>query len=328
MAGIDDLAKSILNLNGQDNFRSSGNQSDRLIYPAIVVSIDDPSEQRKIKARIISIDQDGKTVGGRDRDTLDKDLPYCIPMIQDFFHIVPIVGEMVYLLLENPRDNSAPRYWIGPQITSVLKLKYQSYKEAVKIFDDTRFYVNQKKDSKISAFTLFPGPSDVALQGRDDSDVILKQREAIMVAGKFEKDATTLTPNITCPSLIQLIQIQNKKPGELEPNNDLLPQYSQANIISTNINIYSPRGKFRDGSLKNIEKSKDLESFGELANSLHPSLYGDETIKLLDLIIRILLNHIHTPQKNLVSTADSKELEAYTLDGKLQNLLSNYVRIN
>src|ERR1039457_2688469 len=130
--GIDSLSKSLLQQHGQANFRSEGNQKTRIRYPAIVVSVDDPAEQNRIVARIISLDENGSINGGRDKNVPDNLLPYAISDMPDFFFVRPLVGEMVYITLENPEDNSSPRYWTGPIITSVIKLKYQSYSEAVK----------------------------------------------------------------------------------------------------------------------------------------------------------------------------------------------------
>jgi len=48
----------------------------------------------------------------------------------------------------------------------------------------------------------------------------------------------------------------------------------------------------------------------------------------MDIIIQFLLNHIHTPQNSPVKDQLSKRLEEYTVQGKLQTLISNHIRIN
>jgi hypothetical protein len=138
-------------------------------------------------------------------------------------------------------------------------------------------------------------------------------------SGKFKPN--TITPNDVSPSNIILTQFDNNKIGPLKT-------FSQANIQSSNINIYSPIGKFRDQNLAKFEVNENLKSFGNLADLLHPAVFGDELIKLLDLIIRVLLTHIHTPQNPLLPTPDSETLLGYTVSGELQNIISNTVRIN
>jgi len=322
MAGLDKLSRATLQSQGLGGgVSSSGNSGERNIYPAIVISSDDPLGMKRIIARIISLDENGEINGGRDRDTLDEDLPFCVPMMPNHFHIIPIEGEMVYVLLENPSDNSAARYYMGSQINSPFKLKFQTYQEANRVFKNTSFNLNKNKDSNLEAAVTLPRIGDIAIQGRTDADLILRPREVFLVSGKFDKGTTNI--NKETPSTLQMIQLENN-----EGNGELIPRYSQANFTSTNINIYSIRGKFRDEALSSFEVNEDLKSFGDLANQLHPAVLGDELIKLLDLIIRVLLNHIHTPQKPLVPIPESDELSSYTVEGNLQRLISNHIRIN
>lgn len=318
--GLDDFTQSMLNANGQGGGTySQGNQSARNIYPAVVVNISDPLDQNRIVARIINLDESGNIKGGRDREVPDDKLPFCTPMLPEHFHVRPLVGEMVFIFLENPSDNSAPRYWIGPIISSKFKLKFQDYKESVKIFDYTAFNVNETTQTKPKVATAFPDQADIAIQGRGDADLILRQREAYLVAGKFK--LSTFDVNTETPSYLQLKQFDNVTAGPLKA-------YSQANLQSTNINIFSPIGKFRNSDLASFEKNEDLKSLGDFAGSLHPTVFGDELIKLLDLIIKVLLTHIHTSQNPMLPIPESKQLQEYTVDGALQNLISKYIRIN
>jgi len=323
MSGIDKLARATLQGQGiTGGISSEGNQSSRNIYPAIVINNEDPLGMKRIIVRIISIDENGNINGGRDRETPTEQLPFCVPIMPNHFHIIPLIDEMVYVFLENPSDNSAPRYYMGSQINSPFKLKFQAYNEANEIFNYTNFNLNPNKDNNSQAFSILPKDGDIAIQGRSDADLILRPREVFLIAGKFKKG--TLDINTETPSSLQIIQKENNT----ELNRDLIPRYSQTNITSSNINLYSHRGKFRDSNLSKFEINKDLQSFEELANSLHPAVFGDELIKVLDLIIKVLLNHIHTPQKPLLSIPESNELSSYTIDGNLQNIISNHIRIN
>ena len=321
MAGINDLSAYMLQSSGQGNFYSDGNKSVRSIYPAIVISAStqDPLNQNRIKARIVELDNNGNIFGGKDRDVLDEDLKFSIPLMPEFFHVRPQEGEMVFVILENPSDLSAPRFWIGPIITSQLKLKTQSYSDANKIFDYSKFNANIALNNKFKADGVLPGDGDVAIQGRDDADLILKPREVFLTAGKFKPD--TIDINTEAPSNLQLKQFDNNSIGPLKT-------FSQLNMLSTNLNIYSPLGKFRAKDMEKFEINENLKSYGELASTLHPAVFGDEIIKLLDVLIRVMITHIHTPQNPLVPTPDSEILQSYSIQGNLQNLISNVVRIN
>lgn len=331
MPGPDKLLRAALQGQGlTGGIVSDGNQNVRNIYPAIVINNEDPLGMKRIVARIIDPNNLGEQGplnkgGGRDRDTPDEELPFCVPMIPNHFHIVPLVDEMVYIFLENPSDNSAPRYYIGAQINNPFKLRFQSFGEANAVFNKTNFNLNKNPSSNIDALTALPNAGDIALQGRNDADIILKPREVFLVAGKFDKGTNNI--NTETPSNFQLIQKENEE--ENEEGEPLIPKYSQANLVSTNINIFSPRGAFRDEAIAKFEINDELKSFEDSnAPALHPTVFGDELVKLLDLIIKVMLNHIHTPQKPLVSIPDSEALANYTVEGELQKLLSKHIRIN
>lgn len=443
----DDLAKTAQG----KNTASSGNPGERLLYPAIVVpgGTNDPTEQNRIRARIVAIDdKTGKIIGktsdqddnynaysGKDREIPDDRLPICLPLMPEIVHFRPQVGEMVWVILSNPKDITATRYWIGPVITSQLSLNFQAYEGAYRIMEQSDFLQNKQVQNDERSFSVFPTEADVALQGRNDADVILKNREALLIAGKFDKQryqANNETPsylrlkqyerlktfsnvptgqprvqpksipnssikitisransgdynavvevigldyqlqeteqlsvttyiNSSKNELIDIVKAKIKDyqskfpkwrldytnipeldslpkqyppsqtPNErnlLVPDDNLLPRFSQGNLISTNVNIYSPRGKFRKNATNQYEINEDLKSFGELANTLHPVVFGDDLIALLDLLIRIILTHVHHPQTPLLSTDLSKELAKYTIDGRLQEIISNHIRVN
>lgn len=423
-------------------FGGGGLNSKRILFPAIVVPFgnNDRSEQGRIRARIVAIDDTtGEIIGrnnrdigslenydslsGTDRGIPDSELVLCIPFLPQFVAVTPQVGEMVYLILENAADKASTRYWIGPIITSKLKLPFQGYEDAVAIFDKTNFYSNKKLDgSALSVENIFPKSSEVALQGRQDADLILKNRELLLIAGKM--NVKNFTVNTKQPSFLRLKQIDSveqvknkinypdathnilatisksgseytsiikvifkvtnftmendidisvtrddavnftkrkigeykekykrwkliteideflnedkmyffkaEKKKEEQDEKDKYPfnSYSLAELVSTNINFHSPRGKFRGDEIKDYEISEDLKALSELANSLHPSVFGDELVKLLDLMIRYLIDHIHQPQSPPIETSISDTIKTYTVKGNLQNLLSNLIRIN
>lgn len=321
MPGIDDYVNSLRQDSGQRQEQQLTNSGKfKNLYPAIVVQEKDVLEQGRIVARIVNLDNNGNVVPGRDKNIPDNRLPFAVPLSPGFLHYRPLPGEMVILLIENPSDITSPRYWVGPIITSPLKLSFQSFRESAQVFDKTDFNQNQKLKARLEPSLNLPGRADVALQGRDDARVILRPREIYMAAGIFRKDE--LKANTETPCTLRMRQIENQ--GE-----DVdLKNISSTELTSTVINLFSPRGKFREEQLSQFENNEDLKDLGELANQLHPAVFGDELVKLLDLIIRVLLNHIHTPQKPLATTADSKTLSRYNVDGELQKIISNHIRLN
>ena len=94
-----ELSNSLLNSNQQSSSDSKSKLGQRIIYPAIVRDNKDKSGQNRIKAEIVSIDDTGQVVPGKDKNIQTDKLPICIPFIPQLFHVVPQVGECVLLLL-------------------------------------------------------------------------------------------------------------------------------------------------------------------------------------------------------------------------------------
>jgi len=334
------LGESLMSMGGQDTHRSDGGSSNRIIYPAIVRSVTDLAGQNRLKAEIVIIDKDGNIRPGKDKDTpLDK-LPICIPLISEFTHIRPQIGECVLIIPENPSDLTSVRYWIGPLISSQLKLSYQSFEDVNDIFKQNTFSSIQgitgnptkQADSKTGA--VLPQETEIAFQGRKDTDLIFSQREIKLITGKFKKG--TVEVNVETPCYIQQKQFDDDpeintgiKIFDKLSKSDFRP-FSQQNITSTNINIFSPEGKFRDPEQFKEENKRNpmLKYYGYNAQKLHPVVFGDELIKLVKLMLNYMVNHIHTPQSPPLSNSTSEELEPYINGNKLYDMISDKIRVN
>ena len=310
MGGLNEILEHNLQNRGGNNLYSKGGTLFRNVYPAQVEDNNDPLEQDRIRVRIT----------GRDKDTPNTyDLPWCVPLKSSFLYNKPRVGEMVFVLLEDPKDNTGIRYWVGPIHTTRYDHKIEPYSSAKNIFKNTLSSAKPKiSDIELNKLDI-PQGLDVALEGRDDAWVTLRPKEVRLVAGAFEKG--TLSPNRNTPAFISVSQKENTDDVKLSA-------YSRTEITSSVINLYSHLGKFRDQGMKKFEINEDLDSFGSLSNSLSPTVKGDELIKFADLLVRFCLEHIHTPQKSHAKTALSEQLSRYTVDGELQKLISSYIRIN
>jgi len=334
------MSESLLSMGGQDNYRGDPSSSLRIIYAAVVRSTDDYAGFNRLKAEIVTLDENGAIKPGKDRDTPTDKLPICIPLLSEFSHIRPQVGEMVLVISENPLDLTSTRYWLGPVISQQTKLPYQSYTDASEIFNINNFSQkntasNPTTNNLNKAAFYYPQPSDIALQGRQDADITFSPRSVLIRAGRFKKGTTDLNTNTPCQIEIKQVETENVNPNSirifdrLALSESTFVPYSQINFQSTNINIYSPEGKFKKPNLgTDVELSTRLKDFGSLADSLHPTVFGDELIILLRLILRFLITHVHTPQSPAVPNNLTLQLEPYLTGTKLQDLISNVVRIN
>lgn len=333
------MSENLLQQGGQGFSRSVGTQNSRIIYPAIVRSIDDNANQNRIQAEIVNLDVGGRIIPGKDRDIPLSNLPICLPWESEFLHVRPKVGECVWVIAENPTDLTSPRFWKGPVITSSIKLPFQAYEESVNIFNVTSYnkggiYGAPTLQTQIKQATVLPSQSEIALQGREDADVVLRPREIEIRVGKFKINSVSEL-NTETPCRIQLKQYDTNpnttgiRNVDNTLNENFLP-YSQLNIQATNINFISNEGKFREYNAKTAENNYNprLKDYGTQAPRLHPVVFGDELMDLLKILIQFLLNHIHTPQNPPLTNNLSEQLEQYINSGKMQDLVSNHIRVN
>jgi hypothetical protein len=332
------LAENFLSSKGQDLFRTQPIQSSRLIYSAIVRSVDDQAFQNRIQAEIVGIDVNGQVIPGKDRDIPLEKLPICLPFGSEFLHVRPKVGEMVWVISENPTDITSPRFWFGPVITNQIKLPFQAYEESVNIYNNSSFQKKEIHDgatlqNQLKQRVVLASQNEIALQGRDDSDIVLRPREVELRAGRF-KNNSVVEINTDNPCRIQLKQFDTNpnqtgiKSIDINLANKFIP-FSQININATNINLISNEGKFKKIGEKNQENNNQrLKDFGEVALKLHPVAFADELIVLLKLMLQYMFTHIHTPQNPALPNNISAQLEHYLNSGKLNDIASDNIRVN
>ena len=326
--------------NGQAFHRIPGNSSQRLIYPAIVREIADNAGYNRIKAEIVNLNSEGNIYAGKDKDANLDQMPLCVPLLPEFMHVRPQIGETVLVLLENPSDPTSARYWIGPIITQQTNLQYQSFQSAQAIYNKASFNGNQigGNPSTINnndAGSLFAKQDEIAFQGKKNSDLVLGNNEVKLRTGIF-KNLTEFKENTDYPCQIELkiveqpIATSGVRVADAELNASFEP-FSQQNIKASNINLISPEGKFRKISSAKAELAYNprLNDFGEEAKTLHPAVLGDELVNILYLIISYMFSHIHTPQNPPLPNNFAFELQKFRNKNFLSaQILSNHVRLN
>jgi hypothetical protein len=341
MNGLTDLADSLNIGRGQSPVFSSGNDRGRIIYVARVVDNVDGSNMGRIKAEIVSFnDQNGEEQPGKDKNDVEAKIAY--PLMYQFVNVIPRVGELVYVFLENPKDQSSNRYYIGP-IRSLSRpdSEYEGTTLANQLFNPSTY--KGVGNSEINAFENPNGiPRDVIyIKGKKDSDISLKPREVLIRAGTYIPD--TNEKNTETKSYIQIKQFPDVV--EIDPVRGTptvtATKFSQVNIVGSNINLISSdstnsqnRALDENGNLsdnKNVENSTNtrLNDYGTQAKTLHPLVLGDELVKVLKVLIKFCLNHKHTPQETPYGpTEEINILNDFLADENISVILSKSVRTN
>jgi hypothetical protein len=266
------------------------------VYYGEVVSIDDPTGAMRIKVRISGIDD----------EILDKDLPYCSAFLPKFFYILPQEKEAVRVLLGDRTKPYNLRFWIGNIVSQPQNYNFDPYYFTA--LNTTEFQMTtplESIDTFPDATGIYPTSKDIAIVGRDNTDIILSEKNLKIRAGKHEVD-DNLKLNKTNPSYVEL-------------NIDEDGSKSTANILADYINIISHKGRPK---FKSILDSDEIENIIEQAQ---PLAKGNTLVEVLELIIQAIVTHVHgyngLPADNGRTILKLKDLD-------VKQILSEYIRIN
>ena len=300
-------------------------------YAEVIQSID-PDNAGRIKVRV---------------DNLDGDIPkgeetWAFPLLPRFYNVVPEVGEGVVLLGQSTKSGTKNRMYMGPLLGQDTDLPFQTKSIALGSTSSVSMDKPGVNPSLVpTAKHVYCHPQDVAIQGRQNADIILSNGAIDLRAGKF-KTNSRLEFNTKGPAWVQL-----KYNGRSS---------SYTNIMSHRINLITYQGNptLSIGQLLNeglneeqggVDLQKYLTAGGHgrgsnhitALNKLHPLVFGDELIKFLDILLHYVEFHSHPwnghPADNDTSLggtgikAKKDELLKYK-NGGLLKLLSRTIYAN
>jgi len=278
-------------------------QVTRTIYYGEVISIDDPTDGGRIQVKI----------PGLDNQTGNDNLPYCYPMLPKFFFLIPQVGEIVRIFIEDIKYPERSRFWMGSIISQPHKIGFDTIYTALSTTNMGLTLPETAPSTLPDAIGVYPLPSDVAIVGKVNTDVILRANEVHIRAGKHE-NGNVLKLNTTNPASINLV---------FEPQNLIAtnpPYQSSTVILSDKIALISHTGKpqFKAAELTAEDRAR-------IFSEGHPVARGDVLVVALKIIINALINHIHG-YSGLPADKDKliNDLEKINLDNILQkNIVIN-----
>ena len=293
-------------------------ESKSLIRFCEVLSVKDDNAGLRIKVRLSP------------EDTMTKyptteDLPYCFPLLPKHIHINPKVGECVMVLLSSIDQTESNRFFIGPLISQPYFLEYDTYwyqsRSLLKGGNSAKPLPDPKMNPENNG--SLPDRDDVAIQGRGNADLILKENEVRLRCGA--KRNTKAIPKDTLlfnREDLGYIQMRYKKMKD----NKKQEFSSCINLVADRINLLSHDSK----NSFVLNDAKELITDDELIRILskaHPLPYGDELIDFLKLLVNVLATHTHSfpmdppkfTQPQLDNVINKKDWES---------MLSKAIRIN
>ena len=285
-----------------------------------VVNISDPHGGGRIQVRTPYDDPKGS----------NEELPWYIPLLPKMFFVIPKVGECVLVFSMSPGEHEKFNYYIGPLISQEDNLFFERYNSAMKITDQSQnAWGKNPRIKKGAKPTLYPAFDDIAIEGRKDTGIQLKDEEVRIKAGVKVVDNNTVKCNTTTPSFISL---------KYYPKNDYERDgfKSTATIVADRINLIGTHTMDPDTKEIPVTESKDPaadekdnlisdSAMRELLNKAHQLPYGDKLIEFLDIFREAFAKHVHPfPTMAPCNDENVKSVVSYDLEG----ILSDNVRIN
>lgn len=289
-------------------------RDDIIVRLCEVLSVEDDNEGLRIKVRIDPDDDNVRYI---------EDLPYVFPLLPKMLHVNPKVGECVMVILSTQGDTSGNRYFIGPVISQQYMMNYDPFKFSSRSLLEGQQVVkplqNPRQDPSNDG--TLPDREDIAIQGRQNTDVILKNNELRLRCG-FKREPLAKPENTLAFNDVDLgyIQMRYKKMKDKQGNDFS----SVTNIVSDRINLltYDSLNYF---DMTNPTSLITDESLLNILENAHPLPFGDQLIEFLQKLIKIFMEHTHPfPMCPPSFTQPEKE----TLATDLTKFLSQGIRIN
>jgi len=283
-----------------------------IFYYGLVVSNNDKVEANRIKVRIKGIDD----------SIASNELSFAFPMIQKYLNIIPKVGETVLIFIPDIKNPFIDRLYIGPIISQPQMLNGDTEPFSAKSVLSSGIKEPKEAPSTIPENKgVYPGIEDISLQGRNNSDIILKDKELLFRAGQFNSnliDGEIPKFNKINPSYIQI------KHDAIVDNNKI----GVINLVSNKINLITHKNGNPRFILNNQDDYITSKELNKILKEAHPLVFGDKLLEYLKLLKDALLNHVHPyPGLKPQDLAGASTISKYN-NYPLANMLSKNIKIN
>lgn len=285
-----------------------------------VTNVDDPHGGGRIQVRTVYDNIRGE----------NKELPWYIPLLPKMLHVRPKVGELVLVISMAAGNFDEPSFYVGPLISQEDKLFREDADGALSITSTGYIgWEENPRGKKGVQPTLYPNTADIAIEGRKDTGIQLKDEEVRVKAGVKVVDERGPRNNTSNPAFISL---------KYYPKNDVFKEgyKSTATIVADKINLIStlsddpeteeiPVTENQDRKAEDKDNLISDSAMRELVEKAHQVPYGDILIQFLDLFRTAFATHVH-PFPTMPPCQDPNIVAVSSYD--LNTTLSDNVRIN
>jgi hypothetical protein len=271
-----------------------------------------------------------------DKDKASNELPNCFPLIPKHLSVPPKVGELVLLFFFSDDLKNSDRLYIGPLVSTLENIFKEEMEDATAPFSIAHKQTVEDLSKRDELRGVYPDNKDVSLQGRNNADILFKDEEIRIRAGKFVTqtvgDTVRRKYNERNPAYFQ---IKYNAPLEAEKEDGTQKKGSVANIVADKINILGVQtpidiSSTNNTTIKLTDKDKliDDDSLVAILERAEPLLFGNRTLNYLEKLEKLVLTHVHAgnglPPVTLDNNATLNEVALFDKS----TLVSKNVRIN
>jgi hypothetical protein len=272
-------------------------------------------------------DTDGERIKVRlrpeDDKVVDEEIPFVYPLLPKMVHIKPKIGELVLVILTEVGNGFSNRYYVGPIISQPQYMDDESH-----IYRALSLYPGSMKTPDVApslnpnSHGAFAKDEDIAIYGREKSDIILTDNDVRVRCGSRLKDFNEkggVSFNRTDPAFLHLKHTDNKR-GETGDE-----YRSTATLVADKINLIGNQSKipFRTNDKDDLINDEEITKILSKAYQLP---YGNLLVDFLKAFTKYFINHVH-PYPGMPQYSEGEGIK-YLTDFDFESLLSNSVRIN
>jgi hypothetical protein len=288
-------------INGGSSGYDKSASKKQVILIGKVIDVDDPSRANRIRVEILG--PDTIPLSNPAKDWSKEDMQVCFPFLPLHINIVPKKNELVKVIFFDIENRQFVREYIGPIVPQLGKSLIESYglEDARKGRPDWHLGYDRSINNIITAKGVYPEKDEIAIQGRDNADIIFKPSEVLIRAAKFLPNEPTKLNKIN-PGYIQ---IKTVVPGKFETSLDskttsdskFKKQLETENLKKTRTDINLVSNKIyligRDDNSSVIKPYFSEEEEIDIEDKLHPIVYGDILNNFIELLYNWINNHVH-----------------------------------
>ena len=266
------------------------------IYQGEVIKNQDVNDSGLIYVRIPEIDQ----------NISDDNLAPCIPLHNfQFFRVLPKVGERVKIIFEREFDsdirlNQEKRYWASIAISDFRNIKYDPFYFTSNSNDTNGWIAPFPLNQEANIGKLLLTEDDIQIRGRNNTDLLFKDNEVILRAGRHLSDQPTQFNNED-PSYIQLKYKNNEAIDSLDEDNF---EYVNEIIPTKHVIFLSTSNLGSLIKIVDINTSDVIETYSKTYN-ITDELISDVKLKINEFQIKYPNWELKTQSENFINLPKS-----------------------